>query len=156
MKRIFSELFVCVLFAGLVPCSPAFSQGMPASGTAEAVQAISDVKAAAMMENFSSSRVQLSQKDGEKIYQAICQGCHMPQGQGAKAVGFYPPLASNPRLAAGAYPTLVVLNGLHGMPSFASRLNDDQVAAVVNYVRSSFGNHFPDHVNTSDVKSLRK
>ena len=37
------------------------------------------------------------QRDGEAIYRAICQGCHMPGGQGAIGAGAYPALAANPQ-----------------------------------------------------------
>ena len=80
----------------------------------------------------------------------------MPQGQGAAEVGFYPALAGNEKLAAAAYPVGVVMNGLHGMPGFAYRLDDAQVAEVVNYVRSNFGNQFTDTVTAEDVKLFRR
>ncbi len=93
--------------------------------------------------------------DGPAIYRRICQGCHMPDGKGAEGAGRYPALAGNPRLAASTYPVHVVLNGFHGMPPFAAYLDDAQVAAVVNHVRTSFGNNFRDPVNPEDVMNLR-
>jgi mono/diheme cytochrome c family protein len=41
------------------------------------------------------------------------------------------------------------------MPSLAWRLDDDQVAAVLTYVRNSFGNAAP-RVSAGDVASVRK
>jgi mono/diheme cytochrome c family protein len=35
-------------------------------------------------------------------------------------------------------------------------MTDDQVAAVVNYVRTHFGNNYSDAVNAGDVKAVRK
>lgn len=128
----------------------------PVTGTAAEVLAISDAQVDALKAGFSSDRRLNTQREGEKIYQAICQGCHMPQGQGAKEVGFYPALAGNDKLTAAAYPVGVVLNGLHGMPGFAARLDDAQVAEVVNYVRSQLGNTFTDAVQPEDVKVFRK
>jgi len=142
-----------LLLAGL--CSlPALAA--PATGTATEVMAIPAAEVAALQAGFSDSRQINTQRGGDKIYQAICQGCHMPQGQGSKGAGFYPALAGNTKLAAGAYPVGVVMNGLHGMPSFATRLNDEQVAEVVNYVRTHFGNQFTDAVKADDVKLFRK
>ncbi|MDH0051193.1 c-type cytochrome [Comamonas terrigena] len=142
-----------LLLAGL--CSlPALAA--PATGTATEVMAIPAAEVAALQAGFSDSRQINTQRGGDKIYQAICQGCHMPQGQGSKGAGFYPALAGNTKLAAGAYPVGVVMNGLHGMPSFAARLNDEQVAEVVNYVRTHFGNQFTDAVKADDVKLFRK
>jgi mono/diheme cytochrome c family protein len=105
--------------------------------------------------SFSPDGEHFVQQGGAQLYQAICQGCHMPLGQGAKGAGFYPALANNPRLASGAYPAYVVLSGLRGMPPFAERLTDQQVAAVVNYVRTNFGNVYQDAVTPEAVKGLR-
>jgi mono/diheme cytochrome c family protein len=95
------------------------------------------------------------QSDGAALYRAICQGCHMPDARGARGAGMYPALAANPKLASAAYPALTVLRGRRGMPGFADSLSDDQVAEVVNYVRSHFDNHFADRVTPGDVARLR-
>jgi mono/diheme cytochrome c family protein len=93
--------------------------------------------------------------DGATLYRKTCQGCHMPDGRGAQGAGFYPALAGNPRLAASTYPVLVVLQGRHGMPPFGEWFSDAQVAAVVNHVRSSFGNRFSDAITLEDVRRMR-
>jgi mono/diheme cytochrome c family protein len=103
-----------------------------------------------------SDGMHFSEQDGEGLYRAICQGCHMPDGQGAQGAGMYPALAKNPRLAASAYPVLNVLNGLRGMPMFKAYLSDEQVAAVVNYVRTNMGNKYKDPVTAASVKALRR
>lgn len=95
------------------------------------------------------------QTDGAMLYRAICQGCHMPDAHGAKGAGEYPALAANPKLAAAAFPATRVLGGWLGMPSFAANLSDDQVAAVVNYVRTHFDNHYTDTLTAADVARLR-
>jgi mono/diheme cytochrome c family protein len=96
------------------------------------------------------------QRDGEAIYHSVCQGCHMPDGQGAVGAGTYPALARNPRLAAAGYPVLMVVNGQKAMPPFGGLLDDDQVAAVVNYVRTHFGNAYEDAVSATDVSAARR
>jgi mono/diheme cytochrome c family protein len=93
--------------------------------------------------------------DGAVLYRAICQGCHMPDARGAKGAGEYPALAANPKLAAAAFPATRVLAGWLGMPSFAVNLSDDQIAAVVNYVRTHFDNHYTDTLTAADVARLR-
>jgi len=95
------------------------------------------------------------EQTGETLYAGICQGCHMPGGQGAAGAGRYPALTKNPKLEAAGYPLTMVLRGLNGMPSFAARLTDAQVAQVVNYVRTHFGNSYADAVKPDDVKALR-
>jgi mono/diheme cytochrome c family protein len=95
------------------------------------------------------------QRDGEVIYRTVCQGCHMAEAQGAVGAGAYPALASDPKLAAAGYPVLVVVNGSKDMPPFGALLDDEQVAAVVNYVRSHFGNSYPDTISPADVRLAR-
>lgn len=96
------------------------------------------------------------QRDGEAIYRAICQGCHMPDGQGAIGAGAYPALAANPNLEAAGYPIVLVLKGRKAMPPFGRTLDDDQIATVVNYVRTHFGNKYPDVVSGVDVRNMRQ
>ena len=83
---------------------------------------------------------------GEAIYQGVCQGCHMPDAKGAVGAGAYPALAKNENLETAAYPVSIVLKGQKAMPFFAMQLDDQQIADVVNYVRSHFGNKYRDKV----------
>ncbi|CAD6553887.1 c-type cytochrome [Paraburkholderia metrosideri] len=92
---------------------------------------------------------------GEALYNATCAGCHMPDGKGAQGAGHYPALADNPAVEAAPYVIINVLHGRKGMPSFGDAMNDDQVAAVVNYTRTHFGNRFAGSVTPDDVRSLR-
>jgi mono/diheme cytochrome c family protein len=79
------------------------------------------------------------ERDGAGLYRAICQGCHMDQGQGAVGAGAYPALAGNPRLASAPYVLRMVLHGRKAMPALGRGLDDDQVAQVATYVRQRFG-----------------
>jgi mono/diheme cytochrome c family protein len=94
------------------------------------------------------------EKTGEEIYKNVCQGCHMSDGKGAQGAGVYPALAGNKKLAAKAYPALVVVRGQKAMPEFGTGLSDMQVAAVVNYVRTHFGNDYRDVTTTEEVSPL--
>ena len=49
----------------------------------------------------------------------------------------------------------MVVNGLRGMPGLGMYLDDQQVAAVVNYVRTHFGNDYEDKVSADTVKAVR-
>lgn len=107
---------------------------------------------------------------GQQVYASICQGCHMAQGEGAIGAGEYPKLAGNPRLVSWQYVALTVLQGRRGMPSFgvpntasgmgtalafgSVNLSDEEVAAVVNYVRSHFGNDYKDKATPKEVQAL--
>jgi mono/diheme cytochrome c family protein len=101
---------------------------------------------------------------GAQIYAHICQGCHMPQGEGATGAGHYPKLSGNPALVSWQYVALTVLNGKNGMPAFGAMaeqtffgvpvLSDAQIAEVVNYVRSHFGNRWKGTVSAAQVAAL--
>ena len=95
------------------------------------------------------------EQSGEDIYKNICQGCHMPDAKGAVGAGMYPALAKNPRLEISAYPISIILHGQKAMPWFGDYFSDQQVANVVNYIRSNFGNRYRDKVKPGDVKALR-
>jgi mono/diheme cytochrome c family protein len=106
---------------------------------------------------------EFGQQSGEEIYTGICQGCHMPDAKGALGAGNYPALAGNPRLAATIYPITVVLNGQRAMPSFGyaappfgAALTNAQIANVLNYVRTHFGNHYKDVITPDEVKIARR
>lgn len=109
----------------------------------------------------------LAHADGEQVFRHICQGCHMPDARGATGAGTYPALAGDPKLASATFAAEIVLVGRRDMPSFGPRpdlqgfdamrhvdLNDAQIAAVVNYVRSHFGNHYADTIGAADVAAL--
>jgi mono/diheme cytochrome c family protein len=96
-----------------------------------------------------------TEQGGEALYKNICQGCHMPNGQGAVGAGAYPALAKNTKLEVAGYPIAVVVNGQKAMPAFGPMLSDQQIADVINYVRSHFGNNYKDKVTPADVKQAR-
>ena len=96
-----------------------------------------------------------AQQSGEAVFKNICQGCHMPNAQGAVGAGHYPALAGNPKLVEPGYPVMMVMSGNKAMPSFGSDLDDTQIANVVNYVRTHFGNHYTDAVTPQFVASAR-
>jgi mono/diheme cytochrome c family protein len=126
-----------------------------AAVAAQSAQAQSSTTATAVQPTFSVGP-KFQQTTGEAIYRSLCQGCHMPQGEGAKGAGTYPSLARNKKLEAGGYAVYLVVNGQRGMPPFGEMMTDGQVAEVVNYVRTHFGNNFTDAVTAADVKQVRR
>ena len=80
----------------------------------------------------------------------------MSDGKGAVGAGTYPSLAGNKNLEVSGYPLDVVVNGRRGMPPFGGMMSDDQVAAVVNYLRTHFDNNYQDTVTAEDVKIARR
>jgi mono/diheme cytochrome c family protein len=102
-----------------------------------------------------SSGYRFVEMTGEELFANVCQGCHMPDATGATGAGTYPSLAGNKNLEAGSYPIFLIVNGRRGMPAFGDMMTDGQVAAVVNYVRTHFGNSFQDAVTAKDVQDAR-
>jgi mono/diheme cytochrome c family protein len=96
-----------------------------------------------------------TEQGGEAIFDAVCTGCHMPDGRGASGAATYPSLVDNPRLAALHNPIEVVLKGRKAMPPFRSSLTDEQIAAVVSYIRTHFGNNFADAPTAAQVATER-
>ena len=96
------------------------------------------------------------ERSGEDLFANACQGCHMGDGMGAMGAGAYPSLARNGNLESAGYPITVILNGQRAMPAFGSMMSDEQVAEVVNYVRTHFGNRYQDAVIAKDVRSARR
>ena len=103
--------------------------------------------------------------DGRQIYEHVCQGCHMRDAAGAVGAGHYPALAKNPALASRQYMALTILMGRGNMPAFGAKhaigfggppavLSEAQIAAVINYVRSHFGNDYQDQITATEVKAL--
>lgn len=131
----------CLAFSGVVTASAGAQTTAPA---ASAVRADAD-----------SAPTDFSGPTGEDLYMRVCAACHMPDAKGAEGAGFYPALAGNPRLQSGGYPAYVVINGLNGMPPLGELMTDEQVADVVNYVRTHFGNDYKDAVQAADVSALR-
>jgi mono/diheme cytochrome c family protein len=102
-----------------------------------------------------SPAYKFTEQGGEQLFANVCQGCHMPDARGSVGAGTYPSLAGNKNLEAGGYPVYIVVRGQRAMPSFGAMMSDDQIAAVVNYLRTHFGNDYKDAVMAEDVKVVR-
>jgi len=96
-----------------------------------------------------------TETSGEQLFVSVCQGCHMPDSNGATGAGSYPALSADGNLASPGYPGYVVVRGQRAVPPIGSMMSDDKVAAVVNYVRTHFGNQYRDAVTAEDVKRIR-
>ncbi|WP_053086183.1 c-type cytochrome [Nitratireductor soli] len=92
---------------------------------------------------------------GENVYNAVCSGCHMPEGAGAIGAGAYPALAGNENLEYPEYPMFIILNGQKAMPPLGAILDDQQVADVINYIQTGFGNGYAGETTAEDVAASR-
>jgi mono/diheme cytochrome c family protein len=127
----------------------------PATCAVALALALSPFAAQAQSAAHFSPAFRFTEQSGEQLFANVCQGCHMPDGKGAVGAGTYPSLAGNRNLEAGGYPVYVVVRGQRAMPPFGAMMSDDQVAAVVNYLRTRFGNDYKDAVTAEDVKVVR-
>ena len=127
---------------------------LPAALLLLALVAASDSRAAPPEATLSPG-FRFSEQSGEALYTNVCQACHMAKAEGAVGAGSYPALAKDANLRTSGYPVYVVLHGYKAMPPFGRLMSDAQVAAVVNYVRTHFGNQYTDAVTADDVKNAR-
>jgi mono/diheme cytochrome c family protein len=81
----------------------------------------------------------LAQAGGEQLYNDNCAACHQKAGQGIP--GAFPPLKGD-AVVLGDTKVLafVVLTGRGGMPAFKDSLSDADLAAIMTYARSAWGN----------------
>jgi mono/diheme cytochrome c family protein len=91
---------------------------------------------------------------GASVYQEVCQACHMANAQGAVGAGRIASLAANGNLAYPEYPIAVVTGGKGAMPWFRGQLTDQQIADVIGYVRTHFGNRYKGKVTAALVGEL--
>jgi mono/diheme cytochrome c family protein len=102
---------------------------------------------------------------GEQVYKTVCIACHQPNGLGLPNV--FPPIAKTEYVIGDAKRfAAIVLKGLAGpitvdgklytnmMPGQEALLTDEKIAAVLTYVRASFGNQAP-AVSAELVKAAR-
>jgi len=112
-----------------------------------------------------SAQAEVLYGQGRKIYEKRCVDCHQRHGEGVPRI--YPPLVNNEAILM-PYPInaiRIVVNGgfppsthgnprPYGMPPFGQDLSDNEIAAVVSYVRQSWGNHAAP-VSPAEVSSAR-
>ena len=105
-------------------------------------------------------------KTGQAVYAKFCIACHEADGTGSPRI--YPPLPANALLqSVNPSSTLrITLDGAHTvttprapntgeMPAYARQLSDEEIAAVANYIRNSWGNSGP-LVTPAQVAKARK
>lgn len=93
--------------------------------------------------------------EGERVYNATCAACHMPNGEGLP--GVFPALKGS-KMALEDQPAHIdiVLHGKGGtaMQAFGKMLSLKEIAAVVTYERNAWGNNTGDMVQAKDVNAV--
>lgn len=106
-----------------------------------------------------------SSSDGATVYLTNCSSCHGADGRGLE--GMFPPLAHNavvtgaPRgaieIVENGLQRRIVVNGATydgDMPAWKGAISDDQIASVVTYIRSAWGNR-ASGVTLGEIRSSR-
>ncbi len=127
--------------------------------------ALGDNDARYTLPNVEAAPADILDDDGAEIYMTRCMSCHQMNGRGV--AGVFPPLAGAEWVTGDKGRLIrVVLNGLMGeidvegekysgaMPPWNSFLNDEQTAALLTYIRSSWGNEASE-VTTDEVRKVR-
>ncbi|MBA2589101.1 MAG: cytochrome c [Alphaproteobacteria bacterium] len=91
---------------------------------------------------------------GEQVYKQVCQACHMADGMGGKGAAMIPALAKNAKLEEPGYPIGMIMQGRGAMPPLTDLLGPAQIAGVVTYVRTHFGNNYKKPVTEAEVKMM--
>lgn len=103
--------------------------------------------------------------DGKAVYSKNCSSCHQAGGQGVPST--FPPLAKNSFVTGDAKKVIgAVVHGLNGqisvsgksyngtMPAWKGQLSNAEIAAVVTYIRSAWGNK-ASKVSEKDVAAVK-
>ena len=108
-----------------------------------------------------------ARKKGRRVYETVCAACH--QGTGLGQAGQFPPLAGSDWVLQDGPNRIIslVLHGIQGpitvngqgynnaMPPWGPVLKDEEIAAVVTFVRSEWGNK-GSAVTPEQVAAIRK
>lgn len=80
---------------------------------------------------------------GQRLYLEFCAECHQTDGTGWSDL--YPRLAGNPIVTLADPEPIIdtVTYGQGSMMGFEDRLTSQEIAAILSYIRNSWGNHAP-------------
>ena len=136
----------------------AYLKTLPASADDPSSYTVDDSTAKALQAGVNDSR-------GAELYVDSCAACHRTDAHGYTRV--FPAIAGNPTvladdptslirliLAGSSLPSTTASPSNLGMPGFAWRLNDEEVAQLGTFVRSSWGNQ-ASAVTAAQVKKIR-
>lgn len=101
--------------------------------------------------------------EGKALYAQNCAACHQADGKGVQDT--FPNLAANEAVTNGPANNVIgiVLGGMKpwhangpAMPAFGSMLDDRQIAAIANYVRTAWGNTGATDATAAKVLAFRE
>jgi len=121
---------------------------------------------AALVVGFSLNPAPVSEADGQRLYMGKCMSCHQMDGTGIP--GAFPPLTNSEWVSRSADQLVsIILHGVQGeievdgmiyggmMPPWNTFLNDEEVAAIAQYVRTEFAD-IDEAITAEDVARIRE
>jgi mono/diheme cytochrome c family protein len=151
VRRFLSASLTAIVLAGAAACSKG------ASSTAETASSSSPP---------AYSKAPASANDGARVYITNCSSCHQLDGRGVP--GAFPPLAGNPVVTGDPHRTIAIVKlGMSGkiavagetydgtMPRWDQLISDEDIAAVVTYIRSAWKNR-AGAVSVADVQAVSR
>src|SRR5579872_1097928 len=143
--------------------TPVVGYGAPANAVANVVPVVNVM--AATPGPGAGGAAAAAMPSGDQIFAQNCASCHQAKGQGLP--GAFPPIAGNPMVTGDPAKVIkTVENGLTGqisvngasfngaMPAWKGKLSPAEIAAVITYIRTSWGNH-ASPVTEAQVKATR-
>lgn len=101
---------------------------------------------------FACICVQAAELSGGELFGQNCAACHLSDGLGISNV--FPALSGSEVVNGSAIDVaLVLLIGRGDMPSFSGSLDNADIAAIINYVRNSWGNR-GELITAAEIRQL--
>ena len=140
---------------------------VPGGADAAKIQAAEAAPLSVSAGTASSAPASAASAQGATVFSNNCSSCHGASGQGTP--GAFPPLAGNPAVTAADPKDIIhtVIDGKSGpltvngqtfnstMPAWKSQLKPDEIAQVLTYIRSSWGNQ-ASAVTAAQVQAVEK
>ncbi len=150
-KTVSALLTAAILVVAAAACSGGKSSSSSTASSPGASPAASAAKSSAMS-GATMAGGAMASANGMKVFTTNCSSCHQANGKGQ--AGVFPPLAGNAVVTGPPDKVIhIVKDGLSGkimvgsttyngqMPAWKGTLSDPDIAAVITYVRASWGNH---------------
>jgi mono/diheme cytochrome c family protein len=124
--------------------APTLTQAIATTAAPATTEAPAATEAATTAPGASAAACNLTQEQeqqlvsaGETLYTATCVACHGAEGKGQ---GNFPALSSNPDVTAEDPEAMLAVLLNPQIHPFVNQLDSEQIASVVSYIRSAFGN----------------
>ena len=99
-----------------------------------------EIKSSVLVAALASASSAFAAADGAAVFKAKCAMCHGADGSAStgmgKSMGLKPLSSPEVQKMSGADLTALVTNGKGKMPAYKGKLSDDEISAVVKYVKT--------------------